>query len=70
MYERYIQILYADMPKKKRLFIMNSLFFERQETQNRPCLLSATAVYLRFARFLAIYLPASGFNLAIYFSNL
>ena len=36
MYERYIQILYADMPKKKRLFIMNSLFFERQETQNRP----------------------------------
>ena len=36
MYERYIQILYADMPKKNRLFIMNSLFFERQETQNRP----------------------------------
>lgn len=35
-----------------------------------PCLLSATAVYLRFARFLAIYLPASGFSLAIYFSNL
>lgn len=36
MHERHIQILYADMPKKKRLFIMNSLFFERQETQNRP----------------------------------